>query len=488
MTELQYFEEKMLPQERGSIPYLETFPEYMRFLTERYGYQIALADGAGPAETYLELAEHVARRRTVLKERGLTPGSMVGLMDANCAAAVEWFLAITTAGCTAVMLPTQLQSAVMPGIGKHYELKAIIAGEACRETTEGAQVPVIASQDMANVPSPPEQTSKSTRAAVFFTGGTTGTPKGVILSHGALLRGSLNGTYREGTVYGQSFVSALPLSHVFGMVFSTLAPLYTGSFVATCPNMRDIFSVMAQVHPTTVIAVPGLADIMLTVAQMKGKEVLGGRLNLIICGAAPVPPRLREGFLPLGIAVDAGYGMTETANLVSGNLDMARYPESVGHAYPCQEIKTVDGELWVRGDMLFDGYWKDEKATQAAFQDGWLRTGDLAKINDEGFIFIVGRIKNLILLPNGENVSPEEVEEAFYRSTLIKDCLAYEDTIGAHPVIALEALAAPGIKDDALQKEIERIARTLPSYLRPAKIIIRHDDFEKTPSLKIKRK
>ena len=152
-------------------------------------------------------------------------------------------------------------------------------------------------------------------------------------------------------------------------------------------------------------------------------------------------------------------------------------------------MRVVDGELQVKGDMLFDGYWKDPKATDAAFtEDGWLRTGDLARIDPDGFLYIVGRIKNLIILDNGENVSPEEVEAFYYRSNLIRDCLCSECVINGKPAIQLEVLANPGVSDEDVTKETERIGKELPSYMQPAKIVLRHEEFEKSPSMKIIRK
>jgi long-chain acyl-CoA synthetase len=189
----------------------------------------------------------------------------------------------------------------------------------------------------------------------------------------------------------------------------------------------------------------------------------------------------------LGIQVLAGYGLTETANLVSGNLDMENHPNSVGKQYPGQEARIVHEELQVRGDMLFDGYWKDDCATSAAFDDGWFKTGDLARIDEDGFIYIVGRIKNLILLGNGENVSPEEVEEAFYRSANVQDCLVSETVIAGNPVIQLEVLPAEGASDEAIYQEMKTIRASLPSTMQPARIIIRHEPFAKNASMKIIR-
>jgi long-chain acyl-CoA synthetase len=277
---------------------------------------------------------------------------------------------------------------------------------------------------------------------------------------------------------------------VFGLIFSLLAPLYTGSHVGICGNMKLMFREMMRVKPTTVVAVPGMAEIMLTIAKSKGMAALGGNLKLLICGAAPVPARLHEEFIKYGVNVLAGYGMTETSNLVSGNLDMdPDHLTSVGPQYPEQEMRIVDGELQVKGDMLFDGYWKNQAATDAAFtEDGWLRTGDLARLDPDGFLYIVGRIKNLIILDNGENVSPEEVEAYFYRCDLIRDCLVSECVINGKPAIQLEILPADGVSDEDVLEAAKNISKELPSFMRPSKITLRHEDFEKSASLKIIRK
>ncbi len=485
---MHYFEEWTLPEERGSIPYFETLPEYLDFITSKYPDQTALSDAARSV-TYAQMGERIARKRGFLKQQGLAGGGNIGLLDVNSIDEVEWFLAATTAGFTAVMLPAQLTPEVLAGAAVFYELKAVIAGEALAAKTAGISVPVWPMKSEADEAAPAAAVVKKTPAAIFFTGGTTGRPKGVVPNHGAMVRGPHNGTYRDRhTMFGQSEVCALPLTHVFGMVFSVLSPLYAGAHVAMCAQMRDLFKDMMRVRPTTMVAVPGMAEIMLNIAKMRGFGALGGNLKLIICGAAPVPPRLREGFKEFGVSVLAGYGMTETANLVCANFEMDRDPYSVGRQYPAQEMRLVDGELQVKGDMLFDGYWKDPAATKAAFtEDGWLRTGDLARVDDEGFIRIVGRIKNLIILPNGENVSPEEVEDNYYRSPMLKDCLVYEDEIAGTPSIVIEIQPMDGVTDEDMLAEAGRIGATLPTTMRPAKVIIRHEDFVKSPSMKIVR-
>ena len=116
-----------------------------------------------------------------------------------------------------------------------------------------------------------------------------------------------------------------------------------------------------------------------------------------------------------------------------------------------------------------------------------LRTGDLGNVDDEGFIHILGRIKNLIILPNGENVSPEEVEDIYYRSSLLKDCLVYEDEVAGEPAIVIEIQPMDGVSDEDMLAEADRIAKTLPTTMRPAKVVLRHEDFAKSPSMKIIR-
>ena len=485
---MNYFEAHMLPEERGKIPYFETIDGFVDFISGQYGDQPALSDTQRTV-SFRELGQHVARRRHLLLSMGLPKGSNVGLFDINSVDLAEWLLAASTAGYCAVMMPPTLTEVALQNVVHHYELKALIHGAIFQPRVENLSVPKIPMAAMDDEEAPAVELKKQDRAAIFFTGGTTGVPKGVILNHGAVVRGSHNGTFRDGTMFGQSLVAVLPFTHVFGVIFSLLAGLYAGAHVGVCGQMKDMFKEMARVQPTTMVAVPGMAEIMLGIALKRGVQALGGRLKTIICGAAPVPPRLYNTFLPLGVEVLAGYGMTETANLVSGNFDMPTHATSVGKQYPCQESRIVDGELQLKGDMLFEGYWKDEATTRASFtEDGWFRTGDLARFDEDGFLYIVGRIKNLIILSNGENVSPEEVEEAFYRSPMVQDCLVSETVIAGTPSILLEVLPTAGHTDEEVQEAMKEITATLPGPMRPARVEIRHEDFEKSPAMKIIRK
>ena len=184
--------------------------------------------------------------------------------------------------------------------------------------------------------------------------------------------------------------------------------------------------------------------------------------------------------------------MTEGGNLTSGNVDVKERPTSVGKIYPGQEVKIVDGELWMRGDNVFLGYYGDpEKTAEVLTEDGWLKTGDLARFDEDGYMYITGRIKNLIILLNGENVSPESLEEPFYKCDRLKDCLVKEDD----GVIAIEILPRMEEFTGTEWAEVEeyfknllaQVNATLPSTHRIAKLTVRKEDFKRTGTLKVSR-
>ena len=142
------------------------------------------------------------------------------------------------------------------------------------------------------------------------------------------------------------------------------------------------------------VLVPGLCEILMGLAKMYGAGFFGGELKTIISGAANVPPLLIKEFDKIGINLLFGYGMTEGANLTSGNADVIEKPTSIGKVYPEQEVKIVDGEIWFRGDNVFLGYYGEpEETAKVLTEDGWLRTGDLGRFDEDGYLYITGRIK-----------------------------------------------------------------------------------------------
>jgi long-chain acyl-CoA synthetase len=399
----------------------------------------------------------------------------------------------------AVLLPPHLDAMTVFGCSMKFGLKAIVYDASLdasvaftREKNPAlALIEATATADDTTDAVSPSADSLST---VIFTGGTTGKSKGAKLSHRAVIRGIKNGCYGYRDVFEQRYFLVLPLTHVFGLIRNTLTSLYTGSSLFICKNPKNMFKDIAVHRPTIMIFVPALAEMALNLSKQLGRNMLGEDMKTIICGAAPVPPYLVREYDKLGITLLPGYGLTESANLVSGNPEAMRKPESVGLIYPGMEYKIVDSELWLKGINMMDGYFGDEE-NAVAYEDGWFKTGDLVRIDEEGFLYITGRIKEIIVLASGENISPAELEVKFYALDGVQDCFVYDITEQGVQQLVLEVvprmavLKAMGVENVGayLTDKIKEVNNTLPAFEKINKIIIRDSDFIRTPAMKIAR-
>lgn len=491
-----YFYDMLPAEEMAQLSYIPTIPEFLGWIETKWADRPAVSDLTN-TWTYKELCNRIARKRAFLYGLGLEKGDKVAIYERNSIDAVEMFLAVTSAGLIAINLPTQLPAPAVIGCCAKFGVKALAVREEFKASVEGAPCKVILSSSMAEDTAPVATVSKDDPATIFFTGGTTGAPKGAILPHRAIMRGSFNGCFAPGSqLCGHRVIGLLPLSHVFGLIRSTMSVFYTGGEWFAAEDMKATITKLPVIKPTLLVLVPGLCEVLCGLAKMYGPQFLGGELKTIISGAANVPPRLMTEFEKLGVALLAGYGMTEGANLTSGNADVKTKPTSVGKIYPEQEVKIVDGEIWFRGDNVFLGYYGDPEQTKAMLtEDGWLKTGDLGRFDDEGFLYIVGRIKNLIILSNGENVSPESIEEPFYKCGALRDCLVKEDTLNGEPCIAIDILPQMPAFDGKSWEEVEAFFKklvedvnaTLPTTHRISKVTVRKEDFKRTGSLKVAR-
>ena len=491
-----YFYDMIPADELAQLTYIPTMPEFVKWIGEKWADRPAVSDTV-VTYTYKEMCSRIARRRAFLNGLGLQKGDKVAILELTSIDAVEMFLAVTSAGYVAINLPAQLPAQAVVGCCMKFGVKVLAVRDEFIDRTQGAPCVVISSSSMAEVEAPVAEVDRNDAAAIFFTGGTTGAPKGAILPHRALTRGGFNGCFAPGSqLFGQRYICLLPLSHVFGLIRSTLSAFYSGSLWFSAEDMKATISKLPMIKPTILILVPGLCDVLMGLAKMYGPQFLGGQLKMIISGAANVPPRLMTEFDKFGISLLAGYGMTEGANLTTGNADVKTHPTSVGKVYPKQEIKVVNDEIWFRGDNVFLGYYGDpEKTKETLTEDGWVKSGDLGRIDEDGFVYITGRIKNLIILANGENVSPETIEEPFYKCDALKDCLVKQEEVDGLPVITMEILPQPAAFAGKNQEEIyaffkdlvEKVNTELPSTHRVAKFTIRTEDFKRTGSLKVSR-
>lgn len=338
--------------------------------------------------------------------------------------------------------------------------------------------------------------------AILFTSGTTGKSKGVMLSHKNLTDNALcmdvpyNGD-------NDAVLSVLPIHHAYCFTCDILQGLHVGVPVCINDSPMRLTRNLALFQPTIMLLVPMIVESIyrqVTAAakaknlppQAVAKAVSGGRLRVIFSGGAYLDPALIEGYQSLGIKLLQGYGMTECSPRISANAEDRNKDGSVGALVKGCQVRVVDNEVWAKSDSVMLGYYQDPENTAETLEDGWLKTGDLGRLDEDGFLFLTGRKKNLIILSNGENVSPEELENMLSPSPLVREILVYEESgvITAEIFPDYEYGREAGVTDwaAALQECLDTLNRELPPYKRVHGLKIRETEFEKTPSKKIKRK
>lgn len=334
--------------------------------------------------------------------------------------------------------------------------------------------------------------------AILFTSGTTGKSKGVMLTHRNLTD---NATSVEmGIPAGTVSMSVLPIHHAYCFTMDILKGIYIGLVICINDSIMHVSKNMKLFKPEIMLLVPMVIESIykklkestgILPKKMVAKAAFGGNLKTICSGGAYLPPELVGAFAEYGITILQGYGMTECSPVISTNLPWESKEGSVGKLLPNCEAKVVDEEIWVRGSSVMLGYYKMPKETAETLEDGWLKTGDLGYVDEDQFVFITGRKKNLIILKNGENVSPEELENELGKSSLISEIIVREkdSVIEAEIFPDYEYVQKKRIKDitEALQEVIDDFNKGLPPYKKIHGLKVRETEFEKTPSKKIKR-
>ena len=369
-------------------------------------------------------------------------------------------------------------------------------------------------------------------AVIVFTSGATGNSKAVLLSHQNICDKicCILHIIRDFTP-GEHCISILPPHHILEVTAGLLAPLCYGATICFGGGLKYLSRNIKFFQPVFMLVVPmvveGFYKQILYEIKKKGKEkqmiqiirlsnllrllkidlrrrlfksihdVFGDKIRIIFCGGAFLDPELVKRFDEWGLPLCDGYGITECTSVVSCNLPNQQKLGSIGMPLPSPfcEVKTDDNEILVRGSIVMKEYYNDKEATQQVFSDGWFKTGDLGYIDTDGFLFITGRKKNLIILSDGNNVSPEELETLLENLPLIKSVFVYAKehnnlsmiTACVHP--DFEYARENGI--EGIQAELEqqtaKINASLPFYKRIQIIELRENDFEKTPLGKVKR-
>jgi long-chain acyl-CoA synthetase len=273
-------------------------------------------------------------------------------------------------------------------------------------------------------------------ATILYTSGTTGNPKGVMLSHGNFLSNAQSTLQVLSQPLSPMMLNGLPYSHVFARLSDHYLPILAGTPVAIAPDLNQFLSDLQAVQPTHFNAVPRLYErlwrLVAQYPESERREILrrrlGGRLQWAVAGGAPLPMDLATTYFDHGVLLLQGYGLTETSPVISVNTPLANRFGTVGKPIPGVEVAiAADGEVLTRGPHVMKGYWKNPQATAEAVRGGWLHTGDLGHLDAEGFLTITGRKKELLVLSTGKKVIPSLVESFLLSDPLIEQVVVVGD-------------------------------------------------------------
>lgn len=332
---------------------------------------------------------------------------------------------------------------------------------------------------------------------IMFTSGTTGKSKGVMLTQRNLAE---NATCLDMKIPERSVIlSVLPIHHAYCLSMDILKGISLGSVICLNDSLIRVAKNIKLFQPNIILMVPLMIETMAKKLEeavglppeIVKREVFGEQFHTIYSGGAYLNPDYIDLFAKYGVSVLQGYGMTECAPVISATVSWNIKKDSVGQLLPNCEAKVVDNELWVRGSSVMMGYYQMPDKTEEALKDGWLLTGDLGYVDEEGFIYLTGRKKNLIITKNGENVSPEELENKIGSERIVQEILVREKNgvIEAEIFPDMEYAEKTGVSDikAVLQQLIDNYNQGAPSYKKIYSLIVRETEFEKTPSKKIKR-
>jgi long-chain acyl-CoA synthetase len=369
----------------------------------------------------------------------------------------------------------------------------------------------------------PEPTLENT-AVIIYTSGTTGSPKGVMLSYRNLMQ-NVKAVSDHIQIYNKDsrVLVLLPLHHIFPLMGTMIIPLKIGGMLAISPSMasEDLMATLQNNKITIIIGVPRLfaairkgvmdkvnksfvARTLFAVAKKMNSKAfskkvfgtvhkkLGGAVENLVSGGAALDPAVGQDFQTLGFEVLEGYGMTEAAPMISFTRPGRVRIGSPGEAMPGTDIRIVDGEITAAGENIMQGYYNRPEETAEVLKDGWLFTGDLGYLDEQGYLFITGRKKEIIILSNGKNVNPTELEEVLLASPMVRDCgvFALNDQIQLMIIPEMEAFSTTdpsAIEDEIRTKLIEPFNKSVSAYKRIMRFYVTEQELPRTRLGKLQR-
>lgn len=536
----------------------QTIPQILNEHAVAYADSTAFShkkEGAWHSITYQSFKQQSDAVSALLIERKIKTGDRVGLLLENGPMWPVFYMGIVSAGAVAVPIDAKLKEQEVAHILRDSEANALFihakSYNVIRQidasfkkldavfVLDGVDVVPISDKKSRylNFETAVKHTAPSvqlpdvkpeTPASIIYTSGTTGRQKGAVLTHKNFTTNIYSCLQSIQVKTSDHFMLVLPLHHAFAFTANFLVPLAAGAPFSFVESLRTISENMGEVQPTVLIGVPLLLEKMnariqaglrqkkaasllwkLGAKRLIGKQILsklGGKLRLIVTGGAPCDPELIQTWSKMGICVLEGYGLTESAPVLSLNPPDAPRPGTVGKPLPCVTIQIdsanehTEGEILAKGDNIMQGYHRDAQATKSVIQNGWLHTGDLGYFDSDGYLIISGRKKNLIVNREGKNIHPEEVEHHILKSPYILEAVvlgfrAADETTGERVGVIVvpnqEEIDKRNMSDDEitqlLQNEVRKQCAHLADYKHPRKIQIQYEEFEKTSTAKIKR-
>ena len=538
---------------------------YENSLRKNWDLEAVTDYGTSVTLTYGQLAEHIAYLHLLFERVGIQENDRIAVMGKNNSNWVTTYLATVTYGAVIVPILQDFKANDAIHIINHSESKLLFITDQIWENIDVDQVPDLQAvislntMDLITTGMPKTQAvdkmtieemfaekypngftkddvqyierSNAELASINYTSGTTGFSKGVMTPMNALAGNIIFGLTTKLVYPGCRHVAFLPLAHAYGCAFDFLACLAAGGhtyLIGRTPSPKILMKAFAEVKPTVILSVPLILEkiykkmiqpqiskkpvswvlkmplldkVVLNKIRETLMEAFGGEFSQIIIGGAPLNAEVEAFLRRIKFPLTVGYGMTETAPLISFTPWTEFRPQSCGQVLKGlmdARIANPDadgvGEIQVRGENVMEGYYKNEQATAESFtEDGWLRTGDLGVIDEDGFIYIKGRCKTMLLGPSGQNIYPEEIEAKINNMPYVLESLVLQKDTRLVALVCpdFEAVDADKLSQEQLEVVMEEnrklVNAELAAYEQINELRIYTHEFEKTPKKSIKR-
>jgi long-chain acyl-CoA synthetase len=508
---------------------METIGQMLEKAEREHGPRVALKMRKGlrlEKYTYHHLWQHAQCTAGFLQNRGMEKGERVLLWAPNSPSWVIAYLGILLGGGVVVPLDMQSTPNFVAMVAAQTEPVLALLSTSIPEAARPPSVPALHLEDLpyllrnGQVVFRQPQIQGQDLAELMYTSGTTGEPKGVMLTHRNLIHNVETARQMIPANPGSKALSLLPLSHIYAQFAGLLSPLDGGASIVYLPSRQPntLLRVLRREGITTVALVPQLLQLLMSRiergVERRGRadlwrrlhrlaprlpmaarrflfrsvhRELGGRLQFLLCGGAYLDPSLARKWENLGMPILQGYGMTETAAMVTYDTLCHRRLGTVGRPPPGQQVAIApDGEILVRGENVCVGYWRNAEATKQVFRNGWYCTGDLGYLDSDGYLHFKGRKKNLIVLADGMNVYPEDIENCLNLRPEIEEAVV----VGLPQIGGLVEVHAVVLAADP--EDVEEAVRDTNRLLAPHQQVRRFtvwsgEDFPRTHTLKVKR-